>query len=386
MLFRQFLLLMFIALLLGGLSTGGATFAQTENSDFPPIVFITATEILKWTGGDQIEFVAEMPQPTYEVISNRNPLVWHDLVVSPDLQYVAYMVNTSEWQTLVGNNATRDGDSSGDNIFVVDVATGQTKPIALQETAEPRSQISRRNLQWTPDSQSLLWMEDTDAGNVIRFDLSTNALTTLVETNAPDFPRLSIPGENRLILSDTNDDNRTSNYTIYDMDGTLISHIDSLESTEAPIYHYLIPEGESLFYGTDLERINLEDGEVSAMPAGRLLEVSANAPETSLQIAPVTFDSEGCMSDIFTADGEFFARIPIGGPTDMSPDGSAILYRDPYTQAYVILQIDESGDFHQVDLPPITDVAVYLVAWGVKTFIFEAGGDSFNGRFGCAAG
>lgn len=375
-------LILFLLLLL--ILSGSQVYAQSDDLELP-IVFVTETEILKWTGTDEFIHVADMPAPTYEVTSNRSRLVWRDLVASPDLHYVAYAVVTPEWQDVIGNNGIRDGERVATNIYIVDIATGETKPVVLQTTAEPRQQTFRWGLDWSTDSQTLFWLEDAEAGNLIGYDLETSTFTTLVENAAPYYSLVRMVTDDRIVLNDLSAGGRVNDYTIYTLDGTLISHIGALESTEDFAYSYTYIDGDQMYLGTNVERVNLETGEISEMPGGSLLSIAANAPETSLRVTPAEFGDQGCFSNLLTSDGEVLSVLPVNNPYDFSPDGSAILYLFPNSNSYVIASLNADGTLSETRLPELSGFA-YLVQWGARSSVLEVGGDAFYGATSCGAG
>ncbi len=380
MLARRLILFLLLLLVL----SGSQVYAQTDDLDLP-IIFVTANEILKWTGTDEYIHIADMPAPTYEITDGRSPYIWGDIVVSPDLHYVAYTATTPEWQEVINNNGVRDEDRFATNIYIVDTATGETKPVVLQTTAEPRQQTRRWGLEWSTDSQTLIWLEDAETGNLIGYDLATSTFRTIVENAAPYYSLVRTVTDNRIVLNDLSAATGHNDYTVYALDGVLISHIGVLESTETLAYSYEYIYDDDVYLGTTVELVNLTTGERSAIPTGRLVLVAADAPETSLRVTPAEMTDTGCFSDILTPDGEFVRVLPATNPYDFSPDGRAIIFPLPNYNSFVIISLNEDGTLTETRLPEISGFP-YVVQWGSASFLLEPGDDSFRAAVNCGFG
>lgn len=380
---RRLTLLMFLLLVVSGFQI----YAQTDDDGLPPIVFMTATQVLTWTEAEGLTFIVDLPTPTYELggLINRPGIIWRDAVVSPNLQYIAYAVITPEWQALIGRDDVHAGDNFAENIYIIDIGARQTKPVVLQDTAEARSQVTRWSLNWSTDSQTLFWMENADEGDLISYDLATNTFDLIIDNAAPFYSSVTPYTTDRIMLSDLSIvPNEGIEYSLYATDGTLISHVGVLDSTENYAYTYVITDEDDLYLATNVMRVNIETGEISDMPTGHLVEMAADAPTTSLRLLPSELIDGICISEVTTAEGDTLTTIPINRSYHFSPDGSAIFYEDEGSGFYFILQQDQ-GSLNRIELPPLPDFP-YVIAWGAKTTTLESGGEGFSGRFSCPAG
>lgn len=382
----RWLLFLFVTVMISGLSGNASAIAQTDDDDLPPMIIVTASAIYRWTQADEFVHIADLPAPTYELTPRRSSRVWEYIAISPDLSHVAYSVVTPEWQTVIDENGVdQTVDHLSHNIYLVDIATGQTKPIVLQDTADPRSQTDRWSLVWTPDSQNLIWLEDAEAGNLISYNPATSEFTTLVDHAAPYFSSVNVVTTDRILIDASSADRLTDIYTLYDLNGTVIRQVGTLQSDEAYAYTYRFMENGIDYFGTNLERINLADGDISPTPNGRLLRLATDAPDTSLRVTPATYGDDGCTVDVLSSDGDFVTTLLSDGLIAFSPDGSAILYRDASSYNYTILQIDESGTVSQLVLQR-PDGSIYFLKWGADSAILEASDEDFNGIFDCGEG
>lgn len=374
-----------LSLLLMLLFSGTMASAQTETNNQPPIIFITANEILKWTGTGDYIHVADILAPAYEITDGQSPYIWEDIVVSPDLHYVAYSAATPEWQEVINNNAMRDEERVATNIYIVDIATGETKPVILQTTAEARQQTRRWGLIWSTDSQTLIWLEDAEAGNLIGYDLATSTFTTIVDNAAPYYSQIRTVTDNRIVINDLSAATGHNDYSVYALDGTLISQLGALESTETFAFAYQYIYGDDVYLGTNVERVNLTTGERSPIPTGRLVFIAADAPDTSFRVTPAEMRDIGCFSDIVTPDGEFVRLLPATYAYDFSPDGRAIIFPVLYSNSFVIVSQSEDGTLIETRLPELGE-SPYVVQWGTPTFLLEPGDESFHAGVNCGFG
>ncbi len=197
--FKRYLIVLLLGLLLA------ASVVQAQGT-IAPIIAVSKTDFYAINPTDgSIKQLTDHRQRLY----SDQPSSQRDLAISPDGRYLAYRQTPQFFIQAVHNNEIGNYGESPSDIMLLDLTTGEEKPI-VQHRGDVKDSLQwwyRSSLAWSSDSTRLVYFQNHNSfdkvnrtGQIVSFNVATNQLTTLVDSSEPVW-RLSWSGDN--IVADT---------------------------------------------------------------------------------------------------------------------------------------------------------------------------------------